>query len=579
MINKELRWIIGYLNRYPMMSFITVFGSVIEIILFSSPNLIIGVIIGLFFDAAPKERILTWIIYLLMLVIIQAIVFYIVATVNEILAHRVTTDMTADLYKVLQERPLFYHDTVKIGDLMARATGDTRSVNIGLSPAIRILIQVSTQLVTSLAIFIYLNWKLALILLISFPMYALLVYHYGKKLGPESIALRTAYGNLSVNSHETFRGINEIKSYIAEKQRVDEFSETSAIHAEHVRKFGLLAGFYPPALLINITLGITAIYGMYLISIDELSLPEFVIFVGLISTIQFMSRRIRRISTMTVHMIAAASRLMEIFEIEIPELNYGNIIFNGIKNDISFEGVNFRYNEGREWALRDINLNIPQGSSIAIVGGPGSGKSTFIKLLLRLYDPQEGTITIDGISISEFEKNSLRSMMSSIEQDIFLFSDTVKGNIAFGNPEATDEQVIQAAELAHAADFITSFKDGYDTLVGERGITLSGGQKQRIAIARALLMNPSILIMDDASSALDAETEAQIQSAIKNVLHTRTSIIITHRLSIISEVDTVIVFDRNTIVANGSHKKLLRTSIEYRRLFEHMYNLPKMEVN
>ncbi len=579
MKNKEIKWIVSYLNRYPILFFITVVGSVIEIILFSSPNLIIGKIIDLFVTNAAISEIIDWIIYLLILVTVQAIVFYIVAVINELHAHRVTTDMTADLYQALQFRPLHYHDGIKIGDLMARATGDTRAINIGLSPAIRILIQIATLLVTSLAVFIYINWKLSILLFVSFPIYVILVYYYGKKLGPESIALREVFGELSVNSHELFRGINELKSYNAEKIGVDKFSQISEKHAGHVRKFGMLSAFYPPSLLINIVLALTVVYGVYLISINDLSLGEFVVFIGLITLIQFMSRRIKRIVNMTVRMIAAAQRLQEMMEDDIPHLKFGNKEFTGIEESIEFKNVFFRYSDDREWALKDINLEIKKGETIAIVGGPGSGKSTFIKLLLRLYDPQQGEILINGTKIGEYDSNTLRSQISSIEQEIFLFSDTVSGNIAFGRPDATMDEIIDAAKMAKADKFIQSFNEGYDTLVGERGITLSGGQKQRIAIARALIIDPSVLIMDDASSALDAETEYQIQSAIKTVLKTRTSVIITHRLSIISDSDKVIVFDNNSIVANGPHHEILRTSLEYRKLFEHTYELPELEVS
>ncbi|MCY3413205.1 MAG: ABC transporter ATP-binding protein [Candidatus Heimdallarchaeota archaeon] len=575
---RELKWITSYLSRYRLMFFITVFGSVIEIILFTSPNLLVAQLIALFIDEAPLQEIYTWIIYLLIIVVVQALVFYVVATVNELHAHRVTTDMTADLYSTLQQRPQYYHDGTAIGDIMARATGDTRSINIGLSPALRIIVQVITLLITSLTVFMIINIKLSVILIICFPLYAYFVYTYAKKLGPESMEIRKAFGNLSINASETFLGINETKSYVAEQQRVGMFSKISEEHSYHLRKYGLLSAFYPPQLLIAIALGLTTIMGIYLIILGELTLPELVVFVGMISTVQFMSRRIRRIANMTVTMIAAANRLMEMMETDIEPLKFGSNGFSGIKESVEFRDVSFRYLVDREWALRHVNLYLRSGETIAIVGGPGSGKSTFIKLLLRLYDPTEGDILIDGTSLKEYSRENLRARISSIEQNIFLFSDTISANIAFGKPDASLEEIKKVAKLARADEFIESFTNGYDTVIGERGITLSGGQKQRIAIARALLLNPSVLIMDDASSALDAETEFMIQEAIKQVLKTRTSIIITHRLSLIAEADRVLVFDMGRIVALGKHQDILKTSTHYRRLFEHTYELPELEV-
>lgn len=280
---------------------------------------------------------------------------------------------------------------------------------------------------------------------------------------------------------------------------------------------------------------------------------------------------------MTVRMIASAKRLQEMMETKTTHLSFGKLRFETIREGIEFKDVSFKYSEDREWALKDINLEINQGETVAIVGGPGSGKSTFIKLLLRLYDPQKGSVLIDGREIGEYSSNSLREQISAIEQDVFLFSESIRENIAFGKPDASLEEVENSAKLAKVHEFISTYAEGYDTMVGERGITLSGGQKQRIAIARALLMDPLILIMDDASSALDAETESQIQEAIKNILKTRTSVIITHRLALISEADKVIVFEKGEIVAIGPHQKILRTSTHYRRLFESSYELPPME--
>lgn len=575
---NEIKWITSYLMRYKLMFFFTICGSIVEIMLFSSPSLILGTIIDLFIVQSAFRDIFHWILILLALVTSQALVFYIVATVNEFHAHRVTTDMTADLFQSLQDRSMMYHNQTSVGDMMARATGDTRTINIGISPAIRILTQIVTLLIFSFFVLLAINWRLTLVLAISYPVYAYLVYMYGKKLGPESIELRRLFGELSITANETFRGINEIKSYTAEQITHEKYARVSKEHAQHVLKFGKLSAFYPPSLLISVTLGITAVYGMYLIILGQLSFGDFVIFVGMVSTVQFMSRNIRRISTMAVRMIAAAARLQEMMNDDFPPLSFGTTKLDRITSAITFENVAFRYSEDREWALQNINLILEKNKTYAIVGGPGSGKSTFIKLLLRLYDPQQGKISIDGISYPELSKESLRQNIGSIEQDIYLFSDTIRNNIAFGKPQASLAEVQLAARYAQAEEFIETLENGYDTIIGERGITLSGGQKQRLAIARALLLNPAVLLMDDASSALDAETEFQIQSAIQNLLTTRTSIIITHRLSIISEVDSVIVFHKGKMVALGTHHDLLRTSSYYRRLFESMYELPPLEV-
>ena len=575
---NSVRWIIGYLNRYPQMFYGTIVLSMIEILLFASPTLFISKIIELLMDNAQATEIILWIGYMTGVIVIQAFVFYVVATLNEIHAHRVTTDMTSDLFTTLQERPLYYHDGMRIGDVMARATGDTRMVNIGLSPAVRFFIQIVTLFISSLGVFFTVNWKMSLPLLLSFPLYGYLVVRYGKKLGPESTAIRSSFGELTALTHEAFLGISEVKSYVYEEQIIEKFSKRSEENALHVRKFGVLSAVYPPQLLMALNLGVTAVLGIILMNAGELTFPQLVIFVGLITILQFMGRRIKSITTMLMRMIASAERLQEVLEDNIVPLHYGTKVFHDVEKVIEFRDVSFRYSEDRPWTLRNVSLRIEAGETVAIVGGPGSGKSTFTKLLLRLYDPVEGSVLLDDLTISDYENFGLRSRMASIEQDVFLFSDTIRGNIAFGKSNASDEEIRRVAKLARADQFIKEFTDGYETIVGERGVTLSGGQKQRIAIARALLMDPAVLIMDDASSALDSETEYEIQQAIKQLLRTRTSVIITHRLSIIAEADKVVVFEEGGIVAVGRHQDLLRNSIQYRRLFESLYELPPLEM-
>jgi len=250
------------------------------------------------------------------------------------------------------------------------------------------------------------------------------------------------------------------------------------------------------------------------------------------------------------------------------------------KGALNFEQVSFSYNGGTTGgrkALQAINFSVPAGANVAIIGNPGSGKSTLIKLLMRLYDPTEGAIYIDGYNIKEIPIAALRDSIGVIEQEVFLFSKTIRENISYGKPEATQKKIEQAAQLAQAHEFIMAFDKGYDTVVGERGVTLSGGQKQRIAIARALLVNPTVLVLDDASSAIDAETERKIQTAIANVLKDRTTFIITHRLATIKNADLILVLRNGQLMDKGSHEELILRNLDYRRLFERFSTLPPMK--
>ena len=277
--------------------------------------------------------------------------------------------------------------------------------------------------------------------------------------------------------------------------------------------------------------------------------------------------------------MAAAKRVYEMMEMKIKlEESSTPKDCQSCQGEIRFEGVSFSYNgkSSRNNALNKINLEVPGGSTVAIIGNPGSGKSTLIKLLMRLYDPTNGNIFIDDVNIRDMRISHLRGHIGVIEQEVFLFSKSIRDNIAYGKPDATEEEILQVSKLAQAHEFIMSFDKGYSTTVGERGITLSGGQKQRIAIARALLVDPSILILDDASSAIDAETERKIQTAIANVLKNRTTFIITHRLATIKNADVIIVLKDGHLRDSGAHEDLILRNIDYRRLFERFSELPPM---
>lgn len=576
-ISEELKWVWQYLWKYPLMSTITIVFSVIEIVLFSMPSLYIAKIVDLFLTNSPQSEVLIWLGYMLGTSILQSGVFYLVASINEILAHRVTTDMTADLFTSLQERPLYYHDQVRIGDVMARATGDTRTINIGLSPAFRILWQIFAAFIFIASVLVNISWKLTMILIIAAPLFLFAVYRYGIRLEPLNKQVQDRFGDLSIYTAESIAGIRELKSYSSEDMVNEKFTNISKHHASAIKKEASTAAIYIPGIIMAVTLALTTLFGVYLILQGELSISGLVAFTGLLSMLLFIARRIGWVAQFAARTNAAARRLRNMLFVDIEPIEEGTKIFTGKDTTIEFDGVWFSYMNNGVWALKGVNVTINHGETIAIVGGPGAGKSTINKMILHLYEPNKGEVRIGGDPLYNYTNESIRKSISSIEQDIFLFSESIRKNIAFGKPSISDEEIIKAAKIAKAHEFIMETENGYDTQIGERGVRLSGGQKQRIAIARALIMDPAILIMDDASSALDAETEMKIQEAISGVLKTRTSIITTHRLSIIAEADRVLLLEKGRIIADGSHERLIKTEPEYRKLFEGHYHLPPME--
>ncbi len=578
LMNEDLSWIWKYLKKYPLMTYTTIFGSMIEIILFSMPSLFVAKIVDLYLKEAESSEIYSWLGLMLIIALIQVLVFYFIATVNEFLAHRVTTDMTADLFETLQNRPMHYHDQKKIGDIMARATGDTRVINIGLSPAIRVLGQVFTAFIFAVAVLLMVNIQLSLILIFSFPIFIYSFVRYGKNLEPKSLLVQERFGELNIYTSESFTNVRDIKSYNIENQTINSFTKLSKSHASQIRHFGVSAAYYYPGLVIAIVLASTSIFGVAFLINGNLEIAEFILFVGLISHLGWLSQNLQFVSEFAARTGASAMRLRTVIDEDVANLQYGNSEFDPSDTKIEFQNVSFSYNKNSHKALDDVSVTINSGETVAIVGGPGSGKSTFIKLILRLYNPDNGFIRVGEELITGYSNESLREQIAVIEQEIFLFSNSIKWNVEFGREGVNIEEVYEVAKLAHAHDFIEDLPEKYETQIGEKGVRLSGGQKQRVAIARALLMNPSILIMDDASSALDSETEYKIQQAIRNVLKTRTSLIITHRLSLIAEANNVLVFHKGQIVAYGPHKVLIRTSEEYRSIFKDHYELPMLEL-
>jgi ABC-type multidrug transport system fused ATPase/permease subunit len=314
-------------------------------------------------------------------------------------------------------------------------------------------------------------------------------------------------------------------------------------------------------------------------NLPDVSLREVMVISGYVLMMAGLSEELDWAMSFIVRALAAAKRLYKIiYDEDKGEFNEGSDNLDNKSSTLEFRNVSFQYEGTNSNVLEDISFTISENETLAIVGGPGSGKSTLTKLIQRLYLPSKGVILIGGLPIIEYSNQSLRQRIATVEQDIFLFNASVKENIKFGKPEATDEEVIAAANYAEAYDFIMEMPQQFDTLIGERGVRLSGGQAQRISIARALLMNPKILIMDDAAAALDAKTEIKIQKAITEILKTRTTIITTHRLAIISKADKVIILERGKLVGIGSHEHLIRTNPFYRRLFEHHYELPPLEL-
>ncbi len=578
MDTKSISWLYGYMRKYPFKLYFILIMAILEPIAYLIPIFISADIIGILIEGGGWIEVWDLFKILIPISIAQVLLFFLTSFINEILAHRVSTDMTADLFNELQGRSLSYHDSKDVGDIMARASNDTRTINMGISPGLRILIAyISIWFVGLYVIIILLPSFTTLLNVISFLLFLFLTFKYGKSIEPLSTKALNKLSEVSSITNDSLVGIRDIKIFTAEKILERKFIKKTTKESEIKEREGKLGAWFYPNLIVRLYTIFIIGYSLFLTVEGILSIRDFVLIVTLMSTVLGMADELNWVSFLSVGTIAAANRLCEYID-EQDHYNYddGNIDINQLIPNIKFENVNFSYPSSNQLILNDISFEIKENETLAIVGGPGSGKSTLTKLIQRLYIPNSGRITIGGRNIKDLDNSEFRKFIATVEQEIFLFNDTIYENMKFGKIDAKLDDIMKIAKIAQAEEFIEKLPLGYDTILGENGVKISGGQAQRIAIARALILNPSILIIDDGASALDAKTEKLIQDAIKDILKTRTTLITTHRLAIIAEADKILILDKGQLVGFGSHEELIHNNDYYRNLFEEHYELPEI---
>jgi ATP-binding cassette subfamily B protein len=483
----------------------------------------------------------------------------------EFLAQRVERDARDELYVGLLGKSQTFHGRQRIGDIMARATNDVHMLNLMFSPGLMLIIDSLMALVVPITLIGQLQFKLLLVPSIFVIVLAITVADYNRRLKPVSTARREQFGTMNAGLAEAITGIEVVKANARERHEWEKFAHDARLFRDYFVKQGEIQACYLPMLMFILAWAGGFLHAMLLWRAGSITMGQVVTFMGLLGTLRFPTF-ISLFSFDLVQLgIASARRILELIntETELDENPAG--VTQPIRGEVVFENVSFGYN-GKP-VLKNISFTARTGETIAIVGQTGSGKTTFTQLINRIFDVDSGRVLVDGVDVRHWSLESLRSQISTIEQDVFLFSRTLAENIAFGCAEASQEAIEQAAHEAQAHEFITSFSDGYDTEVGERGVTLSGGERQRIAIARAFLTNPRILILDDSTSAIDSATEDQIQRAMRRISRQRTTFLITHRLSQIRWADRILVLRRGELVDQGTHEELLERSPDYQRIF------------
>jgi len=481
---------------------------------------------------------------------------------------RIVTDLRNKLYECIQRQSLAFFTENSTGILMSRITNDVLSIQTTVSEAVTALVKDSFTLICLVGVIFYTDWKLALIAMVVFPLTAYPIAHFGKKMRKVTTASQITMGTLTSLLQETISGTRIVKAFGMEKYESKRFSVENERLFSLVMKTISVNAISSPLMEFLGGLGIAAVifYGGYSVVHGYSTPGKFFSFLAALLMLYEPVKRLTNINNTINQGIAGGERIFSIID-RVPDIidKPGAVNLPQITKSIDIENVTFRYEE--KPVLKNINLSIRAGEVVAFVGMSGGGKTSLVNLIPRFYDVSEGRVLIDGVDIRDVKLQSLRSQVAIVTQQTILFNDTVKNNIAYGDIQRTDEDIVNAAKAANAHDFIVKLPQGYESNIGELGTKLSGGEKQRISIARALLKDAPILILDEATSSLDTEAEIEVQDALDNLMKGRTTLVIAHRLSTIRNADRIIALVNGEIVEEGNHETLMAKKGEYYRLY------------
>ena len=486
------------------------------------------------------------------------------------LRNGVLKDIRNKLYKKVVELPISYYSEKRKGDVIARITSDVLEIQHSFLSVLELIVREPLTIFFTIIIMFGISTKLTLFVFIFIPVAGMIISRIGKSLKKKSDDVQREQGEFLSIIEETLGGLRVIKAFNSESRFYRTFSESTKRFFNYSNILLNRQNLASPTgeFLGILVIGILLWFGGKMVLIDgTLDASSFIAYMGLAYNILTPAKAISKASYGVKKGNAAAERVLEVLETENPISEIDNPIEQtSFKSEVNLRNISFKYED--EYVLKNFTLTVKKGSTVALVGQSGSGKSTIANLVTRFYDVNEGDISIDGNNIKNLSKKSLRGLLGLVTQDSILFNDTVKNNIGLGKEHATEEEIIEAAKIANAHDFIISLPKGYETNIGDSGNKLSGGQKQRLSIARAVLKNPPIMILDEATSALDTESERLVQDALEKMMQNRTSIVIAHRLSTIQNADSIVVLHKGKIVEQGTHLELLELNGKYKKLVQ-----------
>jgi ATP-binding cassette, subfamily B, multidrug efflux pump len=568
---KFLNRALAYLKNYRWMTL----GAFLSLLLVNAANLATPQLLRLLIDLGitPLNMGWVWTIVagLLVTAVLRGVFNFLQAYWSEIIAQGVAYDLRNLIFSKLEVLSFSYHDQAQTGKLMTRMTSDVELVQMFVGKGFLMLISAILLLLGSLVILFSMNWQLALVVVAIVPVIVAIFVANVRGIMPISSRVQQKLSMLNTVLQENLAGARVVKAFAREAYEINRFSQQNRELLDEnivlVMKFTTMFSsiFFVGNLA---TVGVLGVGGWLAIG-HRLSLGELIAFINYINYLLMPLFMVGMIGTMLSRAEASAQRIFEVVDTqsEVKDMD-GAQVLPPVQGKVEFENVSFRYFKGGEDVLCNVSFCAEPGKVVAILGQTGSGKSSIINLIPRFYDASSGRILIDGKDVREVTLDSLRSQIGIVLQETTLFSGTIRENIAFGKPQASLDEVVAAAQAAQAHEFISELGEGYETLVGERGIGLSGGQKQRVAIARALLVDPRILIMDDSTSSVDAETEYKIQQALQRLMVGRTSFIIAQRISTVRNADLILLLDKGNLVASGTHAELTQSSELYVSILE-----------
>lgn len=558
-----------YLKPYRLIFIVAVILTLLMAVISPAMPLLVEHTLDKYILANKIEGLSGMLLLMLGLLVLQTLVRYFHSLMTNTLGQSVIRDLRIDVFNHITRLRLKYFDNTPIGRIITRTVSDLETIANIFSEGLIQIIGDMLQLAVIIGVMFYTDWRLTLIVLIPMPVMIAATYIFKEAMKSAFQDVRKWISNLNTFLQEHISGISIIQYFAREKQEMKKFKYANAEHRNaHIRANWYFSIFFPVIeIIMAVALGLLIWYGSKSIMADRISPGVVVAFIMYINMIFRPIRElVDKFNTLQMGMISA-ERIFEVLDTQEFTPNEGAMQPDHVRGEIIFDQVWFAYNE-EKWVLRGVDFQIKPGETLAIVGATGAGKSSVINILSRFYEVNQGRILLDGEDIRNYELNYLRRTIGTVLQDVFLFSDTIANNISLRDPSITREQIVKAAKRVGAHDFIMRMPGGYDYQVQERGATLSSGQAQLISFIRALVHDPKILVLDEATSSVDTETEDLIQQAIEALMHGRTSIVIAHRLSTIQKADKIMVLEKGEIMEIGSHQELLRNDGPYKRLYD-----------